>query len=134
MGLLPASSPRRRGVTLPELLIVLVLLGLASAIVLPLARRSVPRAATDDAQLVADARRVAIGHAQPVRLRLAATGGWSVTATGGAVLAAGTVPPGRPAMDVLIDPLGGCVPAASPMQLYPMDPITCVRSGSEPRP
>ncbi len=133
MGLLPASSSRRRGVTLPELLVVLVLLGLGSAIVLPLVRRGVPRADNIDGRLVADARRLAIGRAQPVRFRLAATGGWSVTTGSGALLSAGTVAGDYPAVDLVIDPLGGCLPVASPTRVQVIDPMTCAPPRPAPR-
>jgi len=133
VGLLPASFARRRGVTLPELLVVLVLLGLGSAIVLPLVRRGGAHTDRSDGRLVAEARRLAIGRAQPVRFRLAATGGWSVTAASGAVLSAGTVPGDHPAMDLVIDPLGGCLPVASPTQVQVIDPMTCAPPRSAPR-
>ena len=121
--------------TLPELLIVLVLLGLASAIVLPLSRRAFPPTVTSETRVVADARRLAIRRAQPLRFRLAATGGWSVTiGPSGAVLSSGTIPPGSPEMDLLIDPMGGCLPVASSTRVQPLDPVTCQPPGSERHP
>ena len=64
------GGPRRRGVTLVELLTTLVLLGILGAVT-TLAIRQVDRPAADDPrQIVADSLRAAVANGQSARVRV----------------------------------------------------------------
>ncbi len=128
------SSPLlRRGVTLLELLVVLLLLGITAALVLPaLAPRLALRPGNDDARsaLVATSRRLAIRRGESLRLRLDADGVWALVAKGdGAVVDTGRLPTrGREEalapMLLTIDALGSCIPSATHVDEI-FDPLTC---------
>lgn len=115
-----------RGVTLLELLIVLVLMAVAAALVLPsFGRRDGPQE-TAPVALITSARRAAIRRAEPLRVRLRPDGAWSLTSQrDGAVIDSGRVRESLPATDVLIDALGGCVPSAQTATAAMFDPLTC---------
>jgi prepilin-type N-terminal cleavage/methylation domain-containing protein len=128
----------RRGVTLLELLVVLVVMGIAAAVVAPALVRPVARPAGASGSvesLVADARRTAIRRGQPVRLRLAADGVWAlVAASDGAFLASGraarTGSLDRQDIDLRIDAMGSCTPAGGlDVRLHrddrAFDPLAC---------
>ncbi|HYW32631.1 MAG TPA: prepilin-type N-terminal cleavage/methylation domain-containing protein [Gemmatimonas sp.] len=113
----------RRGVTLLELLVVLVLMAVASAVVLPLLdvrpnRSESGLLATDlsavDA-LVAKARRAAIQRGAPVRLRVAADGLWAMAnQLDGELLSSGRLPDAaHQPVDLHIDAMGSCLPAGT---------------------
>jgi type II secretion system protein H len=64
-----------RGLTLPEMLTVLMIMGITAAIVAPPLRRSLDRAAVDDAadryaSLHEEARQIAVARGRPVRVEL----------------------------------------------------------------
>jgi prepilin-type N-terminal cleavage/methylation domain-containing protein len=110
----PPAAPRaRRGVTLLELLVVLLLLGLAVALTLP--RISLPRR-TDEgdplARTVAMGRALALRRAEALRLEVDADGRWRLLARD-SVLQRGALPATMPptaALRLGISPLGVCVP------------------------
>lgn len=119
----------RRAVTLLELLVVLVLLGLSAAVVMPALR--LPVTAGPDSPLVR-ARTVAVRRGEAVRLEIDRDGGWTVrpaTDRGGALLLSGsgttsgsmTTP-----VSIVITALGTCLPesAAAP-GAAPWDPVRC---------
>ena len=138
--------PVRRGVTLLELLVVLVLMGIAAVVVAPALSRPVlpPASGGTDAvaELVASARRAAIRRGEPVRLRLAPDGVWALVADrNGAVIASGRVPAGRPddaeTVDVRIDAMGSCTPAGAlnarlQRTERAFDPLACSTSPRSP--
>ena len=102
----------RAGVTLLELLVVLVLLGLAAGLAAPVLR---PRAtAADDptARTIAAARALALRRAESLRLDVGADGRWAIVARGDSVLQRGALPPTGAALRLGISPLGVCVPEA----------------------
>jgi prepilin-type N-terminal cleavage/methylation domain-containing protein len=72
----------RRGFTLLEVMVVLVLIGLASALVAPSLLS--PQRRTDDAvaRLIDSARRAAVQRAGPVTLSIATNGSWVLEADG----------------------------------------------------
>ena len=141
------SLPVRRGVTLLELLVVLVLMGLAAAVVAPtLVRSGPPRlddetdgdAARDAGALVANARRTAIRRGEPLRLRLASDGVWAlVSFRDGGVISTGRTGVDSSearALDLRIDAMGGCIPSgAYDVRLQAaeraFDPLVCRADG-----
>lgn len=133
------SSPLlRRGVTLLELLVVLLLLGITAALVLPaLAPRlaSRPEGADGVAGLVASARRQAIRRAESLKLRVDRDGIWAlVSARDGAVVDGGRIPlrgaeQGVEPTELTIDALGSCMPSGSGASASSaprrFDPMSC---------
>ena len=125
----------RRGVTLLELLIVLILMGITAALVVPafVQRPAAPEAA--NVALLASARRLAIRRAEPLRLRMSANGDWMVTGVrNGVVVDSGHVRDSLLATEVLVDALGGCVPMNGNTSLAGFDPLVCASSRLETRP
>lgn len=129
----------RRGVTLLELLVVLVLMAIASAVVLPAFRTSNADAlvgvlndsdsgvaasgliATPDVDdVLTKARRIAIKRGEPVRVRVAGDGVWAiVSANGGEPIENGRVPKAVSwTPDLTVDAIGNCLlqPASVPIQ------------------
>jgi prepilin-type N-terminal cleavage/methylation domain-containing protein len=111
----------RRAFTLVEILVVLVLLGIAAAIVAP-ALIPPARPEATIATVLDATRRVAIRRAESVTVRVATTGAWQVT--GDASPAAGTLLAGTlgspiPASVIVhVSPLGICTvdgPAGAPV-------------------
>jgi prepilin-type N-terminal cleavage/methylation domain-containing protein len=112
-------SRRRRGVTLLELLIVLVLMGIAAAVVAPMLRLATPAVASPAAAVLQRARQAAVRRAEPLRVELAADGAWRLTSQrDGVAIDSGSVAradiPASGLADAgawLVDALGGCLPA-----------------------
>ena len=116
-----------RGVTLLELLIVLVLMAVFAALVVPaVGRREGPVATADDA-LVSSARQTAVRRGEPLRLQLAASGTWSLTSQrDGALVDSGHITGERRSTSLLVDVLGGCVPTESTTSTATaFDPLSC---------
>lgn len=116
----PAPRPHRtpRGVTLLELLVVLVLLGIAAAVVAPVLRVP-PRADAGDTlqRVVADARALAVRRAESLVLDVAPDGAWTLATRDAALVAQGRVEAAAtssiPAR-LVVTALGACVPDPSP--------------------
>ncbi|MBC7844465.1 MAG: prepilin-type N-terminal cleavage/methylation domain-containing protein [Gemmatimonadaceae bacterium] len=113
--LLRRPPPRcRRGFTLLELLVVLVLLGLGAAFVLPTLR--LPARPAGGGGPLERARATALRRGESVRLSITADGLWSVRATadtGGTILLSGTTavtPDAGAAQSIVITALGACLP------------------------
>ena len=124
----------RRGVTVLELLIVLTLMGVASALVAPVFARRAPAPGSVEAPIVAAARHAAIRRAEPLRLRMSANGAWSIVAQrDGAVVDSGHVLDALPTTDLLLDALGGCVPSPQ-VRGRAFDPMTCSLADEVARP
>jgi len=90
---LSSSHPARRGVTLLELLVVLLLMALSAVLVLPVLS---PLTATSDRDprlaVIASARRAAVRRGESLRLRMEGDGVWAlVTLRDGSVLDGGHV-------------------------------------------
>lgn len=116
-----------RGVTLLELLIVLVLMTVAAALVLPAFGARPASTETAQARVVAAARRTAIRRAEPLRMRLSADGAWSIRSQrDGALIDSGRVREALPPSDVLVDPLGSCIPVGQSAGVVTFDPLACV--------
>src|SRR5881396_118968 len=120
-----------KGYTLIEVLVVLVVMGLAAALVAPafLPRRSDPDGVVG---LVRHARAAAIRRAEEISLQIEASGAWRLDAA--ASLQAGAIATGRissppPAtLTLVFSPLGSCSPdveSAAAGQALGLDPLTC---------
>lgn len=129
---MPRRSPpghRRAAFTLLELLVVLVLLGLSSAVVLPALRLPAPAAA--ESPLVR-ARALAVRRGESLRLEALGEGRWRVSAaadTAGTVLLDGTdldpLALGG-AQSVMVTALGTCLPEGpSAAGGAAWDPVRC---------
>jgi len=116
--------------TLVELLVVLVLLGLGAAIVAPALLPSRPEE-EPFATLLRDARRLAMRRSESLRLAVEPEGAWEIQPSGGpdpAPLAAGRLADfSGPGFTLLFSPLGTCgldAVSSAAVQL-PLDPLTC---------
>jgi prepilin-type N-terminal cleavage/methylation domain-containing protein len=128
---MPRRSPPggRRAFTLLELLVVLVLLGLSTAVVLPAFRLPAPAAVESP---LARARTLAVRRGEALRLELRGEGRWQLTA---AADTAPTVLLDGDGMDphvlggaqsVLVTALGTCLPEGpSPVDGAAWDPVRC---------
>ncbi len=115
-----------RGVTLLELLIVLVVMTVAAALVLPAFGARPTPAESIQTRVIAAARRTAIRRAEPLRIRLFADGAWSIRSQrDGALVDSGSVHEALPPSEVLVDPLGSCIPVGQSTGVVTFDPLAC---------
>src|SRR2546426_8059701 len=125
------ATPRRSGFTLIEMLVVLILMGLAAALVAP---ALLPHHHDQSAlsALLGSAREVAARRGEVVYLHIDPTGQWRMEAGANPLagtLATGSVPPFLTASGTLIaSPLGSCAfhaPSAAAAAAVALDPLTC---------
>lgn len=120
---------RRRAFTLVEMLVVIVLLGLAVGLAAP-ALRAPRRAAVGLATLLPLAREAAVRRGETVYLRVAESGAWQLEGASSAAdgtFGSGQVPPfaGLP-LTLVVSPLGSCAfDAPDAARALPLDPLTC---------
>ncbi len=126
----------RSGFTLLEVLVVLILMGLAAGLAAPALVQ--PRRTEDSTlpTLIARARGVAVSRGEIVYLRIAPTGRWHLQ--GAASLREGDLAQGRLEgfqggdITLVFSPIGTCAPdvrSARGTQAVTLDPLTCeVRS------
>lgn len=141
------KSLARRGVTLLELLVVLVLMALSAAVVYPAVSNTrigteslaLENSATQSKTLIADntldpiftaTRKIAISRGEPVRLRVASDGVYAmVSVENGAALASGRIEGGLSWLpDVVVDAMGTCTIArasAAPAGASRWDALAC---------
>jgi prepilin-type N-terminal cleavage/methylation domain-containing protein len=127
------SSMRRRGFTLVEILVVLILMGLIAGLVAPalIAPRTNDDPASRVRELVRSSRVVAIRRGELVRLSLRPTGYWEVVGMASAppdVIARGRLDTSGLGMTLLFSPLGTCSPDFSGERAVPalgFDPLVC---------
>lgn len=120
-----------RGFTLMELLVVLVLMGLAAALAAP-AFLSKNRGPSGLESLIPAARELAARRGELIYLRIAASGTWRIeggTSTDTAAIVSGSVDPfpGLP-LTLLVSPLGSCafdVRSTAAAQAIRLDPLSC---------
>jgi prepilin-type N-terminal cleavage/methylation domain-containing protein len=132
------TGPRnraRRGYTLVELVVVLILLTIAAAIVAPSLVLPRPDDASSFRSVIRSTRESAVRRAQTVRLHIHPSGAWQASAgppPGTEILMSGRLTDARGSIDLLFSPLGTCGPAPEdpPLETYSsLDPLTCeVRS------
>src|SRR6266566_2807249 len=119
----------RRGFTLVEMLVVLVLLGLAAALVAP--AFVPPRARqTELVELIGATRDAAVRRGEVVALHVERSGAWQVEGVAAGRLA--TPLPAAP-FTLIVSPLGSCafdVRSGAAARAIRLDPLTCEVRGS----
>lgn len=129
----------RAGVTLLELLVVIVVLAVSAAVVLPALRPPASTPASAEDALLSATRRTAIARGEPVRLRLDADGTWGVAgARTGTVIDTGRIMAHPRPLDISVDPRGSCTPVASQRTAslpggLSFDPLACRMKGDSAR-
>jgi prepilin-type N-terminal cleavage/methylation domain-containing protein len=127
------SSTGRRGFTLVEILVVLVLIGLMVGLVAPAV---IPPRADEDPtyrlrQLVRSSSAAAVKRGEIVRLTLRPTGDWEVLGMASAppdAIAAGRLDISGSGMTLLFSPLGTCSPdfvSEKATAAFGFDPLIC---------
>jgi len=124
--------PRRSGFTLIEILVVLILMGLAAALVAPALLPHHHHDQSALSALLASAREVAARRGEVVYLHIDPTGQWRMEAGANPLagtLATGSVPPFLTAsVTLMVSPLGSCafdVRSAAAAGAVALDPLTC---------
>lgn len=122
------ALPIRFGFTLLEVLIVLVLMGVASALVVPALRGAGTGAARPAVTVATRAQREAIRRAEALDLQVDDAGAWSLHVArthelldSGHVRLDSTVSSGT----WVFDALGGCMPLANAVASAPFDALSC---------
>lgn len=119
----------RRGFTLVELLVVLVLMGLAVGLVAPAFRPPEPPSESALAPLLRAGRSAAIRRGEPTLLTVERDGRWQLRgrASAGDPLADGRIAAPRARFSVLFSPLGTCAPdvASAAADVIPVDALDC---------
>lgn len=112
------------GFTLLEIVVTLVLLGLAAGLVAPMFRR-VASPASDVRAVVASARETAVRRAQTLVLRVDDRGAWRLIPTGDTTsIGAGILSDGGQPLTLVIGPLGTCFNVGS-VPVADWDAIAC---------
>jgi prepilin-type N-terminal cleavage/methylation domain-containing protein len=122
------SPTARLGFTLLEVLIVLVLMGVASALVVPAIRSDRSARGPGAPEISVRAQREAIRRAEAIQLRVDDRGAWTLrVARTGAALDSGMLQldSTRRGGAWTFDALGGCMPIASDATLAPFDALAC---------
>lgn len=134
---MPRPSRHRTGVTLVELLVVLLLLGIAGALVVPAWRASVGLSDTEGRDPFVSARALAARRGESMRVDISPLGAWRVGAqrdTTAAILAMGAPDAtgasgtGDIAGAWVVSPLGLCLPipgGAAPHAAVVWNPVQC---------
>jgi prepilin-type N-terminal cleavage/methylation domain-containing protein len=125
----PSANGPRRGFTLVELIVVLLLVGLALALAAPSFAR--PRVPEGDAfrRVLDAARATAVRRAETLTLDVRADGAWSITGADTALALGGVLDsaPARP-LRLSISPLGACLPdltSGPATDARAWDPLRC---------
>jgi len=118
----------RHGVTLLELLVVLVLLGLLAALTAPALRRAREPDGESDRRVIALARSAAVRRGETLALDMSADGRWRLVVARGdsTAIEQGTLA-ATPmvARRLLLTPLGLCLPDDDERSAAPWDPAAC---------
>lgn len=123
-------TEQRSGFTLPEILVVLIVLALAAAFAVPALLPKRDRSPTGLASLLQPAREAAASRGETIHLRIMASGDWRMTGAASSddgPVASGHVDPfpGLP-LTLIVSPLGSCgfdafsTVAAAAIRLDPM--------------
>jgi type II secretory pathway pseudopilin PulG len=113
-----------------EVLVVLILLGLASTMVAPAFREPTPEPRSDLQEVLEAARGLAVRNAATITLSFTSDGRWTAEQADGlapADLRGGTLPKSSAALRVQVSPLGACsLEAAQPVGPFvTFDPVRC---------
>src|SRR3954470_18042555 len=119
---------RRTGFTLIEILVVLLLIGMAAAVAMPaLLRSRAPESSLNT--LLGNAREAAIRRGETVYLRIGSSGKWRIDGSGSAgasdSLLTGQIEPLPGPLTLLVSPTGTCmldVPSAMAAPDIQLDP------------
>lgn len=119
----------RRGFTLVELLVVLVLMGLAIGLVAPALRPPEAPSESALAPLLRAGRSAAIRRGEPTLLTVERDGRWQLAgrASPGDLLADGRIAAPRARFSVVFSPLGTCAPdvASGAAEALPIEMLDC---------
>lgn len=130
---MPRAVRSHPGVTLVELLVALVLLGMGAAVVAPVFRLPAPRTAEGDA--VARTRALALRRAEAMTLVIGRDGAWTVHPARdgtGEALATGQLAAARAdslPRTLVVSPLGDCMALDAPAAGGTWDPVRCTVAG-----
>ena len=120
----------RRGFTLVEMLVVLVLLGLAAALVAPAFTNTPAKRTTELVELIGAARDAAVRRGEVVSLHVERSGAWQVEGVAAGKL---TTPLAAAPFTLVLSPLGSCafdVRSDAAARAIKLDPLTCEVRGS----
>jgi prepilin-type N-terminal cleavage/methylation domain-containing protein len=132
------QSRSARGFTLLEMLVVLLLIGMAAALAAPALLRVNP-GRSELEELIATARDAAVRRGEVLYLRVGTSGQWSLEAASGTTtdsLASGHVQPFGGPITLMLGPNGSCmfdVATVSRGTAIQLDPFTCEVQSSTPR-
>ncbi|HEV7366314.1 MAG TPA: prepilin-type N-terminal cleavage/methylation domain-containing protein [Gemmatimonadales bacterium] len=124
------QSRPARGFTLLEMLVVLLLIGMAAALAAPMLLRTNPARSGFD-ELIAIAREAAVKRGEVLYLRVSTSGQWSLEAASAPTadpLASGHVGSVGGPFTLMISPNGSCmfdVPTVARGTALQLDPLTC---------
>ncbi len=125
-------ASRRGAFTLVEVIVVLILLGLAAGLVAPAIIFSDREPQSQLAQVIAGTRDLAARRGESLHMHVAASGDWTVE--GAASIAEGALASGRiddfpgPSFTLVVSPIGTCgfdVRSSEAARAFPVDPLTC---------
>ena len=121
-----AALSNRSGITLVELVVVLVVLGLTSALVAPALIFPEPAASDPWSPALAAAVEAAASREQTVRLVVERDGRWWLAASGELdPVGEGSLDVSAPPFVLAVSPLGSCGPLPGSAPPFPLDPLTC---------
>ncbi|UCF18610.1 MAG: prepilin-type N-terminal cleavage/methylation domain-containing protein [Gemmatimonadota bacterium] len=139
-NLLLRSMRSRSGFTLVEVVVVLILLGLAAGLVAPAIIFRDDRGESQLAQLIGGAQDLSARRGEIMHLRVDAGGEWRIE--GAASLEEGLIARGRiddfqgPPFTLVVSPIGTCgfdVRSTEAALAFPVDPLTCELQVAEVR-
>jgi prepilin-type N-terminal cleavage/methylation domain-containing protein len=120
---LPAQGKNRAGLTLIEVVVVLVVLGLAAALVSP-AFRSTAEPDEGLRSVLAAARDVAVRRAETLILNVDERGAWRITAVADSTsVASGRFSDGTGQLRVRVSPVGACF--SEGVGTWSLDAVSC---------
>jgi len=120
----------RKGFTLVEMLVVLVLLGLAAALVAPAFITTPAKQTAELVELIGATRDAAVRRGEMVSLHVVRSGAWQVEGVATGKLA---TPLAAAPFTLVVSPIGSCafdVRSDAAAQAINLDPLTCEVRGS----